>query len=116
MSFFFKIQFYLYCYYNIFVFTMRRQAISLFFLLIISFQVAPIKSFFNWEQIAFAQDIADDDVEKSESKSKKFESCHSLFLEYRVIADITNSFVLKIAMGQLAQGHSNVTFIPPNFA
>jgi len=53
---------------------MRRQAISLFFLLIISFQVAPIKSFFNWEQIAFAQDIADDDVEKSESKSKKFES------------------------------------------
>jgi len=41
---------------------------------------------------------------------------HSLFLEYRVIADITNGFVLKIAMGQLAQGHSNVTFIPPNFA
>ena len=95
---------------------MKRQVISLFFLFIISFQVVPVKSFFNWEQIEFAQDIADDDVEKSESKSKKFESSHSLFLEYRKIADITNGFVIKIAMGQLAQGHSSSTFIPPNFA
>ena len=41
---------------------MKRQVISLFFLFIISFQVVPVKSFFNWEQIEFAQDIADDDV------------------------------------------------------
>mgnify|MGYP006172091227 FL=1 len=95
---------------------MRRQVISLFFLLIISFQVVPIKSFFNWQQVELSQNIADDDVEKSESKSKKFESCHSLFFEYRLIANITNGVILKIAMGQLAQGHSNVTFIPPNFA
>ena len=95
---------------------MKRQAISIFFLFIISFQVIPIKSFFNWEQMEMSQDITEDAVEKSEAKSKKFETCHSLFLEYPHFPSPTKRFILNIEMGLLAQGHSNVTIIPPNFS
>lgn len=95
---------------------MKRRAISIFFLLIISFQIIPIKSFFSWDQIEMSQDLADDEVEKNESKSKKFESCNCLFLEYKLLPNKATNFILNFNMGQLAQGHSNATFIPPNFA
>lgn len=95
---------------------MKRQVISLFFLLIISFQIVPLKSFFSWHQIELSQDIADDEVEKGESKSKKFESCNSLFLEYKLLPNKAANFILDFNMGQLTQGHSSATFIPPNFA
>ena len=95
---------------------MKRQVISIFFIFIISFQAFPIKSFFNWQQMEMSQDIAEDAVEKSESKSIKFETCHSLFLDYTPFSNPTKSFVLNIVMGQLTQGHSNVTIIPPNFS
>ena len=95
---------------------MKRQIISIFFLFIISFQVIPINSFFNWEQMEMSQDITEDAVEKSESKSIKFETCHSLFLDYPPFSNLTKSFILNIEMGQLAQGHSNANFIPPIFS
>ena len=103
-------------YLNIFDSIMKRQVISIFFLFIISFQVIPINSFFNWEQIEMSQDITEDAVEKSESKSIKFETCHSLFLDYPPFSNLTKSFILNIEMGQLAQGHSNANFIPPIFS
>ncbi len=95
---------------------MKRQVISIFLLLIISFQIIPIKSFFSWNQIELSQEITDDEIEKSESKSKKFESCNSIFFEYKLLPNKTGIFILYYNMGQLAQGHSNGTFIPPNFA
>ncbi len=103
-------------YLNIFDSIMKRQVISIFFLFIISFQVIPINSFFNWEQMEMSQDITEDAVEKSESKSIKFETCHSLFLDYPPFSNLTKSFILNIEMGQLAQGHSNANFIPPIFS
>jgi len=63
-----------------------------------------------------SQDITEDAVEKSESKSIKFETCHSLFLDYPPFSNLTKSFILNIEMGQLAQGHSNANFIPPIFS
>ena len=72
--------------------------------------------FFNWEQMEMSQDITEDAVEKLEAKSKKFETCHSLFLEYPHFPSPTKRFILNIEMGLLAQGHSNVTIIPPNFS
>jgi hypothetical protein len=95
---------------------MKRQVISIFFLFIISFQVIPINSFFNWEQIEMSEDITEDTVEKSGAKSIKFETCHSLFLDYPPFSNPTKNFILNIEMGQLAQGHSNVTIIPPRFS
>jgi hypothetical protein len=95
---------------------MRRKIISLLFLLIFSFQVLPVKSFLNWEQIELSQDISEDEVEKIESKSKKFESYHSLFLESTLLSNIANANFLKLVIGKIVQGHANDTFIPPNFS
>ena len=95
---------------------MKSQVISIFFLFIISFQVFALKSFFDWKQMEMSQDITEDEVEKSESNLIKFETCHSLFLDYTSFPNPTKSFILNIEMGQLAQGHSNVTIIPPNFS
>ena len=95
---------------------MKRQVISIFFLFIISFQVIPINSFVNWEQMEMSQDITEDAVEKSEAKSKKFETWHSLFLEYPQFPSTTKRFILNVELGLLAQGHSNVIIIPPNFS
>ena len=75
-----------------------------------------MNSLFNWEQMEMSQDITEDAVEKSESKSIKFETCHSLFLDYPPFSNLTKSFILNIEMGQLAQGHSNANFIPPIFS
>ena len=63
-----------------------------------------------------SQDITEDAVEKSESKSIKFETCHSLFIDYPPFYNPTKPFILIIEMSQLAQGHSNVTIIPPDFS
>ena len=101
---------------NTFEYIMKRQIISLFFLFIISFHVIPIKSFFNWNQIEMSQEIFEDEVEKAEGKSKKFETQYSFFLECAAIPDATTIFSLNIQMGQLAQGHSNANFIPPIFS
>ena len=95
---------------------MKRQLISIFFLFIISFQVIPIKSFFNWDQIELSEDISEDDVEKSEVKQKKFENFHSFFHEYPDISIFTAYFFLNIEMGQLSPGHTIANFIPPNFS
>ena len=96
---------------------MKRQVISLFFLFIISFQVIPMNSFFNWEQMEMSQDISEDEVEKSEAKSKKIETCHSFFLDHLDISYTSTAiFILNVKMGQLAQGYSTSTFIPPNFS
>ena len=103
-------------YLNTFDSIMKRQVISIFFLFIISFQVIPMNSFFNWEQMEMSQDITEDAVEKSESKSIKFETCHSLFLDYPPFSNPTKPFILNIEIGQLAQGYSNVTIIPPHFS
>ena len=75
-----------------------------------------MNSFFNWEQMEMSQDITEDAEEKSESKSIKFETCHSLFLDYPPFSNSTKPFILNIEMGELAQGHSNVTIIPPHFS
>ena len=63
-----------------------------------------------------SQDITEDAVEKSEAKSKKFETCHSLFLEYPQFPSTTKRFILNVELGLFSQGHSNVTIIPPNFS
>jgi len=101
---------------NTFAYIMKRQLISIFFLFIISFHVIPIKSFFNSNQIEMSQDIFEDEVEKAEGKSKKFETNHSFFLECATIPNAVTIFSLHIQMGQLAQGHSNANFIPPIFS
>ena len=75
-----------------------------------------MNSLFNWEQMEMSQDITEDAVEKSESKSIKFETCHSLFLDYPPFYNPTKPFILIIEMSQLAQGHSNATIIPPDFS
>lgn len=96
---------------------MKRQVISLFFLFIISFQAFPIKSYFNDGEIEISQDISEDEVEKSEAKSKKIETCHSFFLDHLDISYTSTAiFILNVKMGQLAQGYSTSTFIPPNFS
>jgi hypothetical protein len=95
---------------------MTRKVISILFLFIISFQVFGFKSFFDCKQMEMSQDITEDAVENSESKLIKFETCHSIFLDYTPFPNPTKSFILNIKMGQLAQGHSNVTIIPPNFS
>ena len=75
-----------------------------------------MNSLFNWEQMEMSQDITEDAVKKSESKSIKFETCHSLFLDYPPFYNPTKPFILIIEMSQLAQGNSNVTIIPPDFS
>ena len=76
---------------------MKRQVISLFFLFIISFQAFPIKSFFNVGEIEISQDISEDEVEKSEAKSKKIETCHSFFLDHLDITYTTTAiYILNV--------------------
>ena len=78
-------------YYRKFTIIMKRQVISIFFLFIISFQVIPIKSFFNWEQMEMSQDITEDAVEKSEAKSKNLKPAIPYFLN-------TLSFLVQLSV------------------
>ena len=93
---------------------MNRKIISILFLFIISFHVLPIDTILNWNQIEMAQDMLEDDVEKSEAKSKKFESCHSLFLECAITTNKNQINFPNFEMGKLSLGHTTSTFIPPN--
>ena len=93
---------------------MNRKLISILFLFIISFHVLPIDTILNWNQIEMAQDMLEDEVEKSEAKSKKFESCHSLFLECAYTTNKNQISFPNFEIGKLSHGHTTSTFIPPN--